>query len=150
MQQVKVTDDLITYIKILRQRYLIIVVNMIWIGHITSYLAHNVHHIIHSFVLVVDIICIGIVMSYLYHNIARIHTILLIFSSSVNDWCIISFPICNLICFSIPSSFLFFRFASEYDLNPNPIRIYVTPFITSTKANFDFLIFWNYFWFCVV
>ena len=33
--------------------------DIIRIGQIVSYLALNVHHVLHSFVLVVDIICIG-------------------------------------------------------------------------------------------
>ena len=42
--------------------------DIIRIGQIVSYLALNVHHVLHSFVLVVDIICIGhiILQSFLY------------------------------------------------------------------------------------
>ena len=59
LQQVKVTDKVITYITWLQHSYFVLVVDIICIGHITSYLARNVCHILHSFVLVVDIIFIG-------------------------------------------------------------------------------------------
>ena len=70
--------------------------------HITSYLAHNVLPaltVIHSLILIVDVICIGPITSYLACNF---HPIFHIYSSSVNAWCITSFPVCNLICFSVP------------------------------------------------
>ena len=75
-------------------------VDNIRIGHITSYLAQNVCHVLHSSVMVVDIICIGRslhsfvvivdiicichIMSYLDCNI---HPIFHIYSSSVIYWC---------------------------------------------------------------
>ena len=49
----------------------------IGIGHITSYLARNVFHVLHSFFMVVDII-FGHIMSYLYRNVRPISCILLI------------------------------------------------------------------------
>ena len=52
-------------------------VDIICIGHITSYLACNVHHVSHSFVLVVDII-FGHITSYLARNIRPISHILFI------------------------------------------------------------------------
>ena len=73
----------------------------------------------------VDIICIGHITSYLALNIC---TIFQIYSSSVSDWCIPYFTVCNRICFSVTSSFWIFRFVSEYKLNTNPIGIYVPPF----------------------
>ena len=126
-------------------------VDIICIGHSTSYLARNVchviptfilvvdniyiSHILHSFVLVIDITCIGHSTRYLACNVLpAIH----IYSSSVSDWCIASFPVLKLICFSVLSFFRLVRFVSDYKLNPNPIRIYITPFITSIKANFPF------------
>ena len=75
------TDNIITYITRLRQRYLVLVMDIICIGHIMSYLARNVSNILHSFVLVVDIICIGHIIRYLDHNV---HHILHIYSSSVD------------------------------------------------------------------
>ena len=105
------------------------------IVHITIYLDHNVHRILHIFVLVVDIIFIGQIMSYLGRNVFPIFHI---YSSSVSDWCINYFPVCNLICFSIPFYFLLVCFVSDYKLNPNPIWIHVPPFITSIKASFYF------------
>ena len=50
----------------------------------------------------VDIIFIGHVMRYLSRNVRPIFRI---YSSSVSDWCITSFSVCDLICFSVPSSF---------------------------------------------
>ena len=110
-------------------------VDIIRIDHITSYLARNVRQGLHSFVLVVDIIYIGHTISYLARNVRPIFHI---YSSSESDWCITSFPVCYLICFSVPSSFCLVRFVSGYTLNPNPIQIYVPPFITSIKASFSF------------
>ena len=74
-------------------------VNMICIVHILSYLAHNVSHCLHSFILVVNIIYIGHITSYLDRNVRPIFHI---YSSSESYWCITYFPVCNLICFSIP------------------------------------------------
>ena len=36
--------------------------DIIRIDHITSYLAHNVHCVLHSFVLAIDIICVGYIL----------------------------------------------------------------------------------------
>ena len=119
----------------LQQRYFVRVVNIICIVHITSYLACNVRHILHSFIPTVDIVCIDRVTSYLARNVCHI---LHIYSSSVDYWCIISFFFFNIICFSVHCSFSFVHFLSQYELNPNPIRIYVPPFITSIKASFYF------------
>ena len=44
-------------------------VDIIRIGHITSYLYCNVHHVLHSFVMPVDNIYIGYVRSYLSRNV---------------------------------------------------------------------------------
>ena len=52
-------------------------VDIIRIGQITSYLARNVCHGLHSFVLLIDIIYIGHIMSYLARNV---YTILHIYS----------------------------------------------------------------------
>ena len=49
----------------------------IGIGHITSYLARNVFHVLHSFVMVVDIV-FGHIMSYLDRNVHPISHILLV------------------------------------------------------------------------
>ena len=59
-------------------------VNIIRIGHITSYLAFNVHHGLHSLVLVVDIIYIGDTVRYLACNICPIFHI---YSYCESDWC---------------------------------------------------------------
>ena len=67
-------------------------------------------------------ICIGHIISYLARNV---RTIFQIYSSSVSDWCITYFPVCNLIYFSVPSSFQLVHFVSDYKLNPNPIWIYM-------------------------
>ena len=83
-----------------------LVVDIIRIGHITSYLYCNVlpvihsfilvvdiiliGYIIHSFVLVMDIICIDHIKSYLAHNV---HPIFHIYSSSVNDWCVYAYKL---------------------------------------------------------
>ena len=98
-------------------------VDIIHIRHITTYLARNVSHvihsfvlvvdvilidnIIHSFVLVVDIICIVHITSYLSCNVCPIFNI---YSSSGSDWCIISFPVCKLIYFLFLLPFTFFIF----------------------------------------
>ena len=74
-------------------------------------------------------------MSYLDRNVRPIFQF---FLSSVSEWCITYFPVCNLICFYVPYYFLLVSFVSEYKLNPNPIWVYVTPFITSIKASFYF------------
>ena len=145
------------YITILRQRYFFWSwiyphhVDIIQIGHITSYLDHTVCHILHcsviimdiifighvlhSFVLIVDIICIGHITSYLALNVCYIFQI---YSSSVSDWYITYFPVCNLICFSVPSPFFIFGFMSEYKMNTNPIQIYMPHLITSTKSRIYF------------
>ena len=101
--------------------------DIICIGHIKSYIDCNICHALHSFVLVMDIICIGHITSYLARNISHI---LHMYSSSVYDWCAITFPVCNLIYFSFLSYFRLVYFVSEYELNPNLIRIYVTSFLT--------------------
>ena len=116
---------------------------IICIGHIMSYIACNVCHILHIYILLVYIICIGHTTTYLA---PEVHHILHMYSFSVNYWCINSSTFCNWICFSVPSSFRFVRFVSEYELSPNPISIYVLPFFTSTTANSPPL-FWNCFWF---
>ena len=109
---------------------------VICIGHITSYLSRNILPVLlvlRSFVLVVHIIFIGRITVYLACNFSSIFHI---FSFTVNDWCINSFLVCNLIFFSVPSSFCLFHFVSEYTLNRNCIRIYVTSFLTQTIYNF--------------
>ena len=53
-------------------------------GHITSYPAHSVYHILHIFVLVMDVICIGHITNYLAHNV---YHIIHIYLFSVNYWC---------------------------------------------------------------
>ena len=112
--------------------------DMIRIFHITSYLARNVRHVIHSFVLVVNIIYIGHITSYLARNVCPI---LHIYSSSESYWCINYFPVCNLIFFSVPSSFHLVCFVREYKLNPNPIQIYVPYFYHFNKSQFIFCLF---------
>ena len=37
--------------------------DIIRIGHITSYLAHNICHVLHSLILVVDIICVDYILN---------------------------------------------------------------------------------------
>ena len=99
----------------------------------------------------VDIICIDNIESYLACNV---HNILHIYSYSVNDWCITSFTVCNLIWFYVPSTFCLVCFVSDYKLNPNLIWIYMPPFITSIEdsnyftLNFRFvccigMLYWN-------
>ena len=61
-----------------------------------------------------------------------------IYSYSVNTWCITSFPVCNLICFYVTSSFCLVFFVSEYKLNTNHIWIYVPPLFISTKDSSSF------------
>ena len=58
--------------------------NIIRIGHITSYLDHNVIPVLHSLVMVMDIICIGHITSYLAHDVRHIFHI---YSYSEIDWC---------------------------------------------------------------
>ena len=82
-----------------------------------------------------EIICIGRITSYLTHNVRLKFQI---YSSSVSDWCITSFPVCNLIYYYVPYSFQLVRFMSEYKLNPNPLWIYVPPFITQVRDGFYF------------
>ena len=53
----------------------------------------------------VYIICIGHIMSYLAHNVGPIFHI---YSYSVSDWCITYFPVCNFICFLFPLIFALF------------------------------------------
>ena len=72
---------------------------MFQIVHMKNYLACNVRHVVHIFVQIVDIICIGHIASYLSCNVRPIFHI---YSYSVSDWCITSFTVCILICFSIP------------------------------------------------
>ena len=96
-------DKRITYITILQQSSSVLVVDIICIGHITSYLFFNVCHIIHIFVLVVDVVLIVDIMSYLARNVRPIFHI---YSSIVNNWCIVSFPFCSLIFFLFPLSFV--------------------------------------------
>ena len=83
----------------------------------------------------VDIIYIDHIKSYLAPNERPIFNI---FSFSESDWCITSFPACNLIIFFCSSSFCLVRFVSEYKLNPNNIQIYVPSSPTSIKAQFSF------------
>ena len=97
-------------------------VDIIYIDHITSYLARNVCPIFH------------------------------IYSFSESDWCITYFPVCNLIVLFYSSSSCLVRFVSEYKLNPTPIQIYVPSFPTPIKASFSlplnipiFMLYW-----CVV
>ena len=110
-------------------------VDIIRIGHITSYLAGNIHHGLHSFVLVVNIIYIDHITSYLA---CYFRPIFHIYSFSESEWCITSFPVFNLIFFSDPSSFFIVRFSSEYKINPNPIDIYVPYFYHFNKSQFFF------------
>ena len=84
-------------------------VDIICMGHITSYLDCNVFHGLQSFILVVDIIYIGHITINLAHNVRPIFHV---YSFSESDWCINSFSVCNLICFSVPSSFRFVSFVS--------------------------------------
>ena len=87
-------------------------------NHITSYLTHNVLPVLpvlQSFFLIIDIIFIDPIMSYLSHNVCPIFQI---YSSSVNSWCITSFPVSNLIFCSVTSYFRLVCFVSKYKLNP--------------------------------
>ena len=84
-------------------------VDIIRIGHIMSYIYRNVCHGLHSFVLVVDIIYIGHITSYLSRNVRPIFHI---YSFSESDWCITSFPVCNLTFFNVTSSFRLVCFVS--------------------------------------
>ena len=119
--------------------YFVLMTYIICIDHITSYLDRNAIPVLHSFVLVmvVDIICIDQITSYLSHNV---HPFLHIYSSSVSNWCINYFPVCNLICFYVQSYLLLVHSMSEYKLNRNSIRIYVPPFFTLIEASFYFLL----------
>ena len=72
-----------------------------------------------------DIVFIDPITSYLACNVRPIFHI---YSSSLDAWRINYFPVCNLIYFSVPSSFSLVRFVSEYELSPNSIRIYVPRF----------------------
>ena len=110
-------------------------VDIIYIGHITSYLARNFCHVLYSSVLVVDIIYISPITSYLARNIRPIFHI---YSYSESDWRIFYFPVCNLICFYVLSSYCFVHFVSDYKMKTNTIRIYVPPFITSIKSGYYF------------
>ena len=82
-----------------------------------------------------DITCISHFTTYLPRNASPICNI---YSYSVSDWCITSFPVCNLIYFSSLSYFCIVCFVSEYKLDNNPIRIYVPNFITPIKVSFSF------------
>ena len=113
------------------RRYYLHFVNTIGVGHIMIYLARNVCHVLHSFVLFVDTI-LGHITSYLACNF---HFIPHIYPSSESECCSTSFPMFNLICFSVPSTFRPIIFESDYKLNLNPICIYAPPFITSIKAS---------------
>ena len=108
------------------------IIRILWISLFCGYYPHFVDiYVFHGYYPhLVDIICIGNITRYLDHNVC---TIFYIYSSSVSDWCITSFPVCNLICFYVPSSSFLFSFVSEYKLNTNPILIYVPHFITSIK-----------------
>ena len=99
----------------------------------------------HYLFLAVDIICIGLIRSYPDRNVCHI---LHIYSYSVNGWFIIYFPVLNLIYFYVPSFFLILILVSEYELNTNPIWIYVHTFLTLTNASFYFPPF--YFSICMV
>ena len=60
-----------------------IFLDIIRIGHITSYLSRNFRHGLYSFVLVVDIVYIVRAMRYLARNFCPIFRI---YSSSESDW----------------------------------------------------------------
>ena len=104
------------------------------IGHITSYLACNVFHVLHSFFCLWILFLVTLRATYLVMSILY----LTFYSSSESDWCITSFPVYKLIFFMLPLPFALFVFVCEYKLNPNHIRIYVPPFITSIKSGFLF------------
>ena len=67
LQQLKVLDKFINSIMRLRQIYFVLIVDIICIGHITSYLPRNVHPIFH------------------------------IYPYNVDYWLIASCPVCNII-----------------------------------------------------
>ena len=83
----------------------------------------------------VDIICIGHITSYLARNVG---TIFHVYSFCVSDWCITSFTVFNSIFCSVHYSCCLVNFMSDYKMNPNPIWMYVPPFITSIKDSFSF------------
>ena len=85
-----------------------------FIGHITSYLDCNVRHILH--------ICL----------------------SSVSDWYIFDFPVCNLIYFTFSSSFRLVHIVGGYKPNPNHIWIYVPHLITSIKGSFSYCLIFRF------
>ena len=85
----------------------------------------------------VDIIYIDHITTYLARNVCLIFHI---YSFCESDWCVTHFPVCNLIVFFCSSSFSLACFVSEYKLNPNPIQIYGPSFPTSIKASFSFLL----------
>ena len=125
MQQVKVRDKVISYIMILWYHYFVLILNVIYIGHITSYLACNVIPVLRNSIQVLGSIFIGHITSYLACNVCPI---IHIYSSSVNDWCITYFLVYNLIFFHVSSSFCLGHVVSKYKLNPNSIRVYAPPF----------------------
>ena len=65
-------------------RYYLHFMDIIYIDHITSYLARNACHGLHSFVLVVNVIYSDHIMRYLVHNFGPIFHI---YSFSESDWC---------------------------------------------------------------
>ena len=112
------------------------IVCILWISMFREHFLHLVDIICISWISWIyphfmDIICISHITSYLDRNVCRI---IHVYSSSVSDWCITSFPVYNLICFSVNSSFRLDHFVGEYELNRNPILIHVPPFITSVKT----------------
>ena len=94
--------------------------------------------------MVVDIICIDTITSYLACNVGPIF---LIYSSSLNSWCITYFPVFNLIFFSVPYSFCLVCFFGEYKLNPSSIRVHLPRFYFN-KARFSFQI--NFLFCCCI
>ena len=80
--------------------------------------------------LLIYIICIYPITSYLACNL---HHILHIYPSSSNTWCITSFSIFNLIYFSVPCYFFLARFVSEYKLNPVIRILCICPHFSSSS-----------------
>ena len=124
----------------LRKRYFVIIANICsdcWYYLSWPHYKLNVLPVLlvfHSFIIIVDIIFIDPITRYLDYNVIPIFHIYLY---CANDWCITYFPVCNLIYFSVTSSFRLVWFVSNYKLNPNSIRIYVPPF--SLYQNLFFL-----------
>ena len=142
MQRVKVRDKVMTWIMLFCSDcgYYPHFVDTIRIFLISTFRGYYPHFVdIYAFCgyypHLVDIICISHITSYLACNVRFIFQI---HSSSVRNWCITSITVCNLICFSVPSSFRIVCFVIKYKFNHNPIRICVSPFITSIKASFSF------------